>query len=108
MENINAKELLEEKINSDNMVLVYFGNSACGVCVDLKPKVEQMLLDYPKIKSYYIDVEAFPMTAASYSIFTIPGILVFAQGREYVREARHISIGVLKNKVHRYYQMLFN
>ena len=66
MDILNSKELVEKLINENKMVLVYFGSKTCGVCTDLKPKVEDILKKYPKIKSAYIDVEKFHKIAVSY------------------------------------------
>lgn len=108
MESIKSKLELEEIIAKETMALVYFGNLQCGVCLDLKPKVEEMLKTYPEIKSYYVSVDYQLEIAAAYSIFTIPGILVFAEGKEFLREARNISMNLIEEKIDRYYQMVFD
>ncbi len=104
---MDSKELIRQSILNEEMILLYFGSSSCGVCVDMKPKVEDVLKKYPRIKSIYIDVEKSHNIAISYDIFTIPGILVFVEGKETIREARYISIGDIDNKIHRYYDLLF-
>lgn len=107
MEIFDSKELIEESIISNDMVLIYFGSKTCGVCVDMKPKVEEMLKEYPKIQSIYVDVEKSHKIAVSYNFFTIPGIIVFVEGKETIREARNISILDLNNRISRYYNLLF-
>lgn len=104
---INSTEKIEELINNNEMVLIYFGGNNCGVCNDMKPKVESLLKGYPKIKSAQVDVEKSIELSAKYSIFTIPVILVFAQGKEVIREARHISIKDIDSRIDRYNSMLF-
>lgn len=98
---------IEKIIHDNEMVLVYFGGESCGVCRAMQSKVEEILKDYPGIKSAEVDVEKSIMAAASYSVFTIPVILLFINGRETIREARHISIRELDNKIARYYAMIF-
>jgi thioredoxin-like negative regulator of GroEL len=100
-------EFIEKLINENEMVLVYFGSETCSVCCAVKPKVEEILKDYPKIKSLQVDVEKSLQVAAEYNIFTIPAILVFIEGKEIIREARHISMQDIDNKIKRYYSMLF-
>ena len=107
MDILNSKELVEKLINENKMALVYFGSKTCGVCTDLKPKVEDILKKYPKIKSAYIDVEKFHKIAVSYGFFTIPGILLFVEGKESIREARHISVQDIDNRISRYCSLLF-
>ncbi len=51
MELINSNELLDNLIENEEMLLVYFGNETCSICVDMKPKVMEILNKYPKIKA---------------------------------------------------------
>ncbi len=39
--------------------------------------------------------------------FTIPGILLFVEGKESIREARHISVQDIDNRISRYCSLLF-
>lgn len=63
---------------------------------------------YTRMKYIYIDIYKSPKIAFNYNIFTMPGILVFVDGKESIREARHISIGDLDNRINRYYNLMFN
>lgn len=103
----NSNEAIEELINNNDMVLVYFGGNNCNVCVALKPKVQELLKNYPKIKSAQVDVEKSLAVSAAHNIFTIPVVLVFIEGKEIIREARHISIQEINTKIERYYNMFF-
>lgn len=107
MEVFDSRELIEEAINNNEIVLVYFGTQTCSVCVDMKPKVMEILKGYPKIKSIYVDLEKSHNIAVSYNVFTIPGIIMFIEGKETIREARHISMQELDAKIERYYSLLF-
>lgn len=107
MENLCAKERIEELINVNEMVLLYFGSETCGVCNSLKPKVIELLKTFPKIKSGEVDVEGQTAIAAYYNIFTIPAILLYIDGKESIREARHISIEDIESKISRYYELFY-
>ncbi|ERI89553.1 thioredoxin [Clostridiales bacterium oral taxon 876 str. F0540] len=107
MDFIDSKETIEELINSNKMILLYFGSDSCNVCNVMKPKVEELLKDYPKIKSYQVDVEKSLEISAAYNIFTIPAVLVFIEGKEIIREARHISMQDIDSKINRFYNMIF-
>lgn len=104
---LKSREDITDKIDQGGMVLLYFGSKNCGVCVDLKPKIEAMLKDYPEIEAYHVDIERSPNLAINYNIFTIPGILLFIEGKENIREARHISVRDLERKINRYYKLFF-
>lgn len=107
MKTLDSMELIEEEIRKNDMVVVYFGSENCGVCVDLKPKVKGLLERYPKIHSIYVDMEKSHKIGISYNFFTMPGLLLFIEGKETLREARHISIDDLDMKISRYYDMIF-
>ena len=108
MEIINSDEKLDKLIIEEEMLLVYFGNESCSICVDMKPKVEKMLEKYPKIKSVEIKIEDNLKITRKHNIFTIPGILMFIDGKETIREARYISIEDMDNRIFRYYNMFYN
>lgn len=108
MDYIKSNEELKNITDENSMVIVYFGSEMCGVCVALKPKIEELLKSYPKIKAVQADVDISPEMAASLNIFTIPGILLFIEGKEAIREARFISVPDIESKISRYYQMYFD
>ncbi len=99
--------MIRELIENNEMLLIYFGSNSCNVCVAIKPKIDELLKKYPKIKSIQVDVENSVEISAQFNIFTIPAILVFINGKETIREARFISIENLSNKIYRYYGLLF-
>lgn len=105
MENIKSIEEIRMMINENQIVLLYFGDESCGVCRVLLPKVEAMLKDYPDIRIGHIKIDMLPQVASEYSIFTIPAILLYIEGTEVVREARHISIAELQRKIDRYLEL---
>jgi thioredoxin-like negative regulator of GroEL len=107
MDMVNSSEAIKELVNNSEMVLVYFGGNKCNVCNVMKPKVQEILKEYPKIKSAQVDVEKSVEVSAAYNIFTIPAVLVFIEGKEIIREARHISMQDINSKIDRYYNMLF-
>lgn len=107
LEYLDSKGLIEQIIDDNDIVLLYFGSKSCGVCRDIKPKIEKILNRYSKIKGIYVDVEKSHNIAISYNIFTIPGILLFVEGKETIREARHISMQDIDSKIYRYYSLLF-
>lgn len=108
MDKLYTKESIESIIKENEIILLYFGNKTCDVCNILKPKVQNILNNYPKIKSIVIDVEESLEIASQFNIFTIPAILVFVDGKESIREARYLSIDDLENKIQRYYKLFYS
>jgi thiol-disulfide isomerase/thioredoxin len=107
MKDITSFQELTDDIRGSKMLLAYFSGPDCGVCTALKPKVLEILDDYPEIESRYINVRDQQEAAAQHNIFTIPGILVFTEGRESIREARFVHVDELRNKIDRLHSMLF-
>ena len=108
MNNTYTKESIENLIKENEIMLIYFGNKTCSVCTVLKPKVKEMLDKYPKIKNIEIDVDKNLEISSQFNIFTIPGVLVFVDGKETIREARYLSMDDLENKIKRYYELFYN
>jgi len=101
------EEFLELKEKSP-VLLGYFSTDACNVCKVLKPKVEELIQnEFPKIKLAYIKSDKLPEVAAQHRVFTAPAILVFFEGREYIRKSRNIGIGELEKEIARPYSIIF-
>lgn len=98
---LNTLKDIQEKITDEKWILLYLSRPECGVCKSLLPKVKLLCKKYSKLKSYYIDLNLDERIAGQLSIFTIPGILVYTNGKESIREARYISIDSLKDSLDR-------
>lgn len=100
MEVIRNTSTYEQIVASNLFVLVYFSGQNCSVCQALKPKIEKLVADnFSDIVLVEIPTEQLPDLAARLSVFTIPVILFFVEGKEYIREVRFIDTSVLKTKI---------
>ncbi len=105
---IETENQLNDLIQSNPGVLVYFSAPACNVCKVLKPKIEEMCVaDYPDLPLAYVDCDAMKETAGQNRVFTIPVVIVFFDGKETVRKTRTFGIGELSEAISRPYSMLF-
>lgn len=102
---------LEEFLNlKDNepALLAYFSTEFCNVCKVLKPKVAELIAEkFPQIKMVYIQSDKFPDISAQNQIFIAPTIIIYFNGREFIRKSRNIGIGELQHEIQRPYSMLF-
>lgn len=99
---------IESLVADKTAVLLYFYNDNCAPCKILRPKVQALIQDdFPNIDFRLINAEQFPATTAQLGVFTSPTILVFFEGKEYIRESKNISISELHNKIERFYSMIF-
>lgn len=97
-----------ENMKQGPALLAYFSTEACNVCKVLKPKVEQLLADeFPEMKMAYVKSDVLPDIAGQNSIFAAPTILVFFDGREYIRKSRNIGVSELHEAISRPYEMMF-
>ena len=89
-------------------VLAYFSTDACNVCKVLKPKVDELIQsEFPKLKLVYVKSDVLPEVAGQHQVFAAPTILVFFDGREYIRKSRSIGIEELRREIDRPYSMIF-
>ena len=62
---------------------------------------------FPEIKVFNIDLNFLPKLAANFNAFVEPTILVFFQGKEYIRKSRNIGIFELEQTIERPYKLIF-
>jgi len=90
-------------------VCFYLSTPECNVCKVLKPKVIEMLVkDFPKIEFHYVDLNEAKEISGQLSVFTVPTILIFFDGKEIIRASRNIHIEKLRELINRYYKMIFD
>ncbi|MBN2652783.1 MAG: thioredoxin family protein [Spirochaetales bacterium] len=108
MENFVELESLDnfEKLIKEGITLVYLSRPSCGVCSAIKGKISHLFIeDFPQIKSFYINMDKIPDSAGYFSVFTIPAIIVYIDGKESIREARYISIEKFAGDLQRLYDL---
>lgn len=82
------------------LVLAYLSTPTCNVCKVLRPKVEA-LLDERQVPGVYVDTTTLPAVAGQLLVFAVPTIILFAEGREFARLSRHLSMGQLEAEIAR-------
>lgn len=105
---ISSFEDFNNMKSESQAVLFYFSHDSCNVCKVLKPKIYEMLQnDFSNIEFRYVDIKKTPDIAAQNSIFTVPTILVYFEGKEFVRRSRNIGLDELRNLIERPYSLMF-
>ncbi|MFO8065416.1 MAG: thioredoxin family protein [Spirochaetota bacterium] len=108
MKELEHASQIDDILNAGGMSLLYLSRPDCGVCTAIKPKVRALLEDFPRMSAYDINLDEMPTLAGRFEVFTIPAVLVYAQGRECIREARYFGIEELARQIDRYYELLFS
>ena len=70
----------------------------CSVCEGLLPQVKAFQADFP-YPFYIVNVAKTPEIAGQLSLFTAPVVLLFNEGKEYVRFARFVPMEELKKRM---------
>jgi thioredoxin 1 len=98
----------EEILRKKSSVMVYFYHDKCGVCKTLFPKVKELVdKEFPKMEFLVLDSKQNLKTAAQLRMLTVPGIVVFFEGKEFYRANGLLSLSDLENKIERYYSLLY-
>lgn len=100
MQLINDSNSFDLLLRENSMVLAYFSGANCSVCHVLKPRIESILAEsYPEVTFIEIKTGNAPELAARFSVFTVPVILFFIEGKEYIREARTVDLLLFEQKL---------
>lgn len=104
MQNIDEiKKTLEE----NPAVMLYFSAPTCNVCHALKPKLfEAIKSNFKEFQIISIDTSLYQEIATHFSVFTIPTVLVFLGGKEFLRKSRHMSVDEVVGEITRPYEIM--
>lgn len=104
---INTNEEIKTIISDNEMVILYFSNQACGACEIIRSKVQNILVQYSKVKLIEIDGEEQIELAALNNVFSFPLLILYVDGKEVIRVGRNVNLLELEATINRYYDMLF-
>lgn len=100
-------ETIQQILDKNDAVMLYFSAPTCNVCHALKPKlVEAITTEFPIFMIESIDISETPEIASQFSVFTIPTVLIFFQGREFLRKSRHMSVSEVVEDIRRPYNLM--
>ncbi|MDD3442512.1 MAG: thioredoxin family protein [Sulfurimonas denitrificans] len=104
MQNI---EDINRVIKENLAVMLYFSAPTCNVCYALKPKLlEAIENNFQEFEVVSIDTSIEQEIAANFSVFAIPTVLVFLDGREFLRKSRHMSVDEVIREIKRPYEVM--
>jgi thioredoxin-like negative regulator of GroEL len=100
-------EEVQDIINNEVGVLLYFSGENCNVCHALRPKFKEVFdKDFPELKQIYLDAHENIDISSHYQVFSVPTMIVFMDRREFAREGRAVSLHQLTQKLQRPYGMM--
>ena len=111
MNKLSIKTLSEfqQLTNKHKAVCFYLSTPDCKVCKTLKPKLIEMLIDnFPQIHFFYVDLTEAKEISGQLSVFSVPTILVYFEGKETIRTSRYVHLEELREKIERNYKIIFS
>jgi len=102
-----AIEAIEHRLHTEPALALYFSAPTCNVCHALKPKLLAAFEEnFPQLQIISVDISETPEIAAHFSVFAIPTLLIYLDGKEFLRKSRHMSVGEVVNEIKRPYGMM--
>ena len=102
-------EKLQDFLTTEKAVALYFSASRCGVCEAIKPKIIELLeTEFPQIHFIEVKSDISPEINGHFGVFSAPTLLVFFEGKEFLRKVRNMGMGELHDALNRNYNMLFS
>ena len=97
-----------EELKMKKFSFIYLSQEECSVCSVTKPIFEEHASKYENATFTHIDLNTNEDAKGYFSVFTIPAILVYSEGKEILREARFFNFKEIEKNLDRYYKMIFN
>ena len=96
-------------IRDNKAVLIYFAGDSCNVSNAIFPKVLELQKDYfPELVIASVHLTSFPKLSAFFNAFSEPTVLVFFDGKEFIRKSRGFGIMDLKLSIERPYKLILS
>lgn len=88
-------------IQDEKLFFLYLYGTNCSVCHALLPQVEDVLNEHPEVQCAKLNVHEIPEAAGEFSVFTIPVLLLYVEGKETIREARFVNMDSFSASIER-------
>jgi thiol-disulfide isomerase/thioredoxin len=101
---LTSLDMVDTFIQGSELSFLYISKNNCSVCHALLPQVQKLMEKYPNITLGHISVDTVEEIAGRFNIFTVPVLLLFVNGKEYIREARMVHMDLLEQKIDKIYE----
>ena len=104
---MNTIENIENTVKENLAVMVYFSAPTCNVCHALKPKLLEALdANFKEFVVESVDISVEEDIAPHFGVFAIPTIIIFLDGKEFLRKSRHMSVDEVMREIRRPYEIM--
>ncbi|CAN2255154.1 thioredoxin family protein [Bacillus inaquosorum] len=105
MTELHSLDYIENFIKQHQFSFLYISRPGCTVCHAVLPQLRILLEQFPNIKLGHINADDVEEVAGRFSVFTVPVLLLFIAGTEFLREARFVHFEQLEERLKRVYQL---
>ena len=100
-------ETIENRLKSELAVGLYFSAPTCNVCHALKPKLLNAFeANFSQLSIISVDISETPEIASHFGVFAIPTLLIYLDGKEFLRKSRHMSVDQVVEEIKRPYDIM--
>lgn len=108
LKTISSISDFEQIKKTEKAFVLYITDNQCNVGESVTPKLEKLISDqFPKLSLYQTFMSQTPKLTSQLSVFVVPTILVFFEGKQYIQKSRSFSLKELEQEIARYYEMVF-
>jgi thioredoxin-like negative regulator of GroEL len=97
-----------QKLKQNKFSFIYITIKDCNVCKVLQPRLRDFANKFKGSEFHLIDLDVLKETSGYFMAFSVPTFLVYSEGRELIRTARHLNIDEIRAKLNRCHKMIFD
>lgn len=107
MKELTSMEAVKSLINDHEVSFIYVLTDSWSVCHGLLPQVEEVMKEFPKIEMGLVNAGKVEEIAGFLMAFTVPVLVLYVDGREYLREARIVPVEKFRENVAKIYNGIY-
>lgn len=101
VERVDDRSFKQKVLDSDEAVLVDFYADWCGPCKKLTPVLDELAQETPGVRIVKVNIDHSPESASSYSVKSIPTLILFKDGKPVARRGGLIGKDSLRDLISR-------
>ena len=94
-------EEIDTFIEEEKFAFVYLYKDSCSICHGVQPQAARILENYPAVQTIQVNLSTLPELAGKFTVFTVPVLLLFVEGKEMMRFARFVEMDKLNHQLAR-------
>ncbi|RHW31375.1 thioredoxin [Lysinibacillus yapensis] len=107
-EEMQSIEEVDNFISTHPLSFLYISRTRCSVCHALLPQVGKLMEKFPEIQLAHINSAEVEEIAERFTVFSVPVLLLFVEGKEYLREERVVHMDIFEEKLQKIYEGYMN